>query len=107
MGSKLDDLLPHSLGNGFGAGRGAELSEQRFDVEFDGVRRNPEEPRHLLVGHAVAESAEHLDFARREQNRWLLRERIEISRLWGRRMYPQPCCDGAKRGRPKPASRRA
>src|ERR1700758_3114909 len=62
LGSELDDLLAHSLGDGFGAGRSAELSEQRFDMELDGMRRNSEEPRHLLVGHAVAESGEHLDF---------------------------------------------
>jgi len=38
-------------------------------VELDGVRRNSEQPRHLLVGHAIAESAKHFDLARRRKAR--------------------------------------
>src|SRR5437667_6918002 len=40
--SKFDDLPLQPLGDGFGPRAGAELSEQRFDVEFDRMRRDAE-----------------------------------------------------------------
>src|SRR6516165_1746353 len=41
---------------------------------------NPEQPRRFLVGQAVAESAEHLDFARCQQDRRFLWQPLESSR---------------------------
>src|ERR1700746_1187716 len=67
-------------------------------MELDGMRRDFEQPRRLLVGHAVAESAQDLEFARGQQARRFLRQRVETSRFFRSRTYCQSRCDGAKRG---------
>src|ERR1700740_3587447 len=51
----------------FGARARAELPEQRFDVELDGVERDVEPPRDRLVGQPFADRAQHFDLARREK----------------------------------------
>ena len=72
------------------------------------MRRNSEQPRHLLVGHAIAESGKHLDFARRQQNRRLLRQRVEISALLVASHVPSvPPRRRAARHRSEPSWRRA
>src|SRR5262245_30832371 len=64
----VPDPLLARLGHRFGAGARAELLQQRFDVELDGVRRDVESARDHLVGEAVADGRQHLELARREKN---------------------------------------
>src|SRR5947209_7146605 len=51
-------------GERLGARARAELPEERFDVELDGVQRDAETPRDRLVGEALADGAEDLELAR-------------------------------------------
>src|SRR6267143_3653445 len=55
------------LGQRLGASTSAQLSEQGFEVELDGVGRDVEPPRDRLVGQPLADRAQHLDLARREK----------------------------------------
>src|SRR6267143_1540557 len=55
------------LGQRLGASTSAQLSEQGFEVELDGVGRDVEPPRDRLVGQPLADRAQHFDLARREQ----------------------------------------
>src|SRR6266699_6697281 len=75
--SHLDQSPAQPLVDGFGAARGAELAEQRFDVKLDGVLGNPEPSRHRLVAGPVADGGEHLSFARRQQRRFALADRVK------------------------------
>src|ERR1700746_21006 len=62
-GSNLDDLPLQTLGDGFGARGGAELLEQRFDMELDGVRRDAEAAGRLFFSQPVALGPKNLDFS--------------------------------------------
>src|SRR5882762_4172871 len=55
------------LGQRLGSSTSAQLSEQRFEVELDGVERDVEPPRDRLVGEPLADRAQHFDLARGEQ----------------------------------------
>src|SRR5467141_4375716 len=69
------------LGQRLGASTSAQLSEQRFEVELDGVERDVEPPRDRLVGEPLADRAQHFDLARREQRAELgLLQRREAGR---------------------------
>jgi hypothetical protein len=96
--SKFHDLPPQSLGDRFGPRFGIELSEERFDVEFDGMRGNAEVPGGGLVAQAIAERGKHLDFAGCQQHRRLLGPRAEASIVVAREPHRQPGGDSAKRG---------
>src|SRR5438552_2250781 len=55
------------LRHGLGASARAQLPEQRFDVELDGVGREVERARDRLVGQPLADRAQHFDLARGEK----------------------------------------
>jgi hypothetical protein len=63
---KFHDLPLQSLRDGLGSRCGIELPEQRFDMEFDGMRRDAELSGRSLVAQAIAERGKHLDLARRQ-----------------------------------------
>src|SRR3569833_867236 len=63
---QIDDPPPRRMCDGICAAGGVELVEQRADVEFRGVDRNPERACDLLVGAAFSEQRQHIARARRE-----------------------------------------
>src|SRR6266850_382423 len=75
------------LGQRLGASTSAQLSEQGFEVELDGVERDVEPPRDRLVGQPLADRAQHFDLARGEQRAKLgLLQRREAGRRLGPRV---------------------
>src|SRR6267143_288108 len=82
LAPKLDvQTVLGRLGQRLGASTSAQLSEQGFEVELDGVERDVEPPRDRLVGQPFADRAEHFDLARREKRAELgLLQRREAGR---------------------------
>src|SRR6516164_11853352 len=97
-GSNLDDLPFQPLDNGFGARGGAELFEQRLDMELDGVRRDGQAASRRLVAQAVAQRCENLDLARRQYRPAVLGQWSEAALLRVRTAHGQSRDNGAQGG---------
>src|SRR5580704_16338961 len=63
IASDLQQTAAHGNGDGVGAVVGAKLVDDIFDVEVDGGFRDGEERGDFLVAVAVANQAQHFDFA--------------------------------------------
>jgi hypothetical protein len=64
----MKDAEPCGVGNGIRAADGVELLQERSNVIFGCVRRNPEPARNQLVRRALCQQRKHLKFPGRECN---------------------------------------
>jgi hypothetical protein len=74
----MENTEPRGVRDGVGATNRIQLVEELADVELGRVHRDAEPPGDLLVGRALSDQCQHLDFARRQRliefrrgRRWL------------------------------------